>query len=144
MLRQGRDRLLDLGMILPTTLCDAESLPFASESFDLVSVAFGLRNMTHKDLALAEMNRVLKPRGRLMVLEFSKVAQPLRQAYDWYSFNILPQLGKLVARDSASCRHLAESSCVHPDQQEMKALMEAGGWAAFENSSTISLPRGLS
>ena len=128
MLRTGRDRLLDTGIALPTVVCDAEKLPFASDSFDLVSVAFGLRNMTHKDLALAEMNRVLKPGGKLMVLEFSKVAQPLRKAYDWYSFNILPQLGKLVAGDSASYRYLAESIRVHPDQQELKALMQKGGF----------------
>ena len=128
MLRTGRDRLLDAGVALPTVVCDAEKLPFASDSFDLVSVAFGLRNMTRKDLALAEMNRVLKPGGKLMVLEFSKVAQPLRKAYDWYSFNILPQLGKLVAGDGASYRYLAESIRVHPDQQELKALMQKGGF----------------
>ena len=128
MLRTGRDRLLDAGVALPTVVCDAEKLPFASDSFDLVSVAFGLRNMTRKDLALAEMNRVLKPGGKLMVLEFSKVAQPLRKAYDWYSFNILPQLGRLVAGDGASYRYLAESIRVHPDQQELKALMQKGGF----------------
>src|SRR5512140_997520 len=128
MLRTGRDRLLDAGVSLPTLVCDAEKLPFASDSFDLVSVAFGLRNLTHKDLALAEMNRVLKPRGKLMVLEFSKVAQPLRKTYDWYSFKVLPQLGRLVAGDSASYRYLAESIRVHPDQQELKALMQKGGF----------------
>jgi len=128
MLRTGRDRLLDAGVALPTVVCDAEKLPFASDSFDRVSVAFGLRNMTHKDLALAEMNRVLKPRGKLLVLEFSKVAQPLRRAYDWYSFNILPQLGKLVAGDSASYRYLAESIRMHPDQHELKALMQKSGF----------------
>jgi len=128
MLRTGRDRLLDAGVALPTVVCDAEKLPFAGDSFDLVSVAFGLRNMTHKDLALAEMNRVLKPRGKLMVLEFSKIAQPLRRVYDWYSFNILPQLGKLVAGDSASYRYLAESIRMHPDQHELKALMQQGGF----------------
>ena len=128
MLRTGRDRLLDAGIALPTVVCDAEKLPFASDSFDLVSVAFGLRNMTHKDLALAEMNRVLKPGGKLLVLEFSKVAQPLRKAYDWYSFKVLPQLGKLVAGDSASYRYLAESIRMHPDQQELKALMQKGGF----------------
>jgi demethylmenaquinone methyltransferase/2-methoxy-6-polyprenyl-1,4-benzoquinol methylase len=128
MLRAGRDRLLDAGIALPTVVCDAEMLPFPNDSFDLVSVAFGLRNMTHKDQALAEMNRVLKPRGKVMVLEFSKVAQPLRRAYDWYSFNILPQLGQLVAGDSASYRYLAESIRMHPDQQELKALMQGSGF----------------
>jgi demethylmenaquinone methyltransferase/2-methoxy-6-polyprenyl-1,4-benzoquinol methylase len=128
MLRTGRDRLLDAGVVLPTVVCDAERLPFADGSFDLVSVAFGLRNMTHKDLALAEMNRVLKPGGKLLVLEFSKVAQPLRKAYDWYSFKVLPQLGKLVAGDGASYRYLAESIRMHPDQHELKPLMHKGGF----------------
>ena len=102
MLREGRDRLLNEGLVLPSLVCDAEKLPFADESFHIVSVAFGLRNMTHKDQALAEMRRVLKPGGKLLVLEFSKVAKPLEKAYDWYSFNILPQLGRWVARDEAS------------------------------------------
>ena len=114
MLRTGRDRLLDAGVVLPTMVCDAEKLPFATASFDVVSVAFGLRNMTHKDVALAEMNRVLKPGGKLLVLEFSKVAKPLEKAYDWYSFKVLPRLGKLVAGDDSSYRYLAESIRVHP------------------------------
>ena len=92
------------------------------------SVAFGLRNMTHKDLALAEMNRVLKPGGKLLVLEFSKVAPPLEKAYDWYSFNILPKLGKLVAGDNASYRYLAESIRMHPGQQALKELMKTCGF----------------
>ena len=128
MLRQGRDRLLDEGLILPTSLADAEALPFKSESFDLVSVAFGLRNMTHKDLALAEMCRVLKPGGRLLVLEFSKIAAPLRKPYDWYSFNILPKLGSLFAGDADSYRYLAESIRMHPDQATLKALMKTAGF----------------
>jgi demethylmenaquinone methyltransferase/2-methoxy-6-polyprenyl-1,4-benzoquinol methylase len=128
MLRTGRDRLLDSGIALPTVVCDAEKLPFADQSFDVVSVAFGLRNMTHKDAALAEMNRVLKPRGRLLVLEFSKVAQPLRKAYDWYSFNVLPRLGGWVAGDAASYRYLAESIRMHPGQEELKAMMHKNGF----------------
>jgi demethylmenaquinone methyltransferase / 2-methoxy-6-polyprenyl-1,4-benzoquinol methylase len=128
MLRTGRDRLIDAGVSLPTVVCDAEKLPFEGASFDLVSVAFGLRNMTHKDAALAEMNRVLKPGGKLLVLEFSKVAKPLEKAYDWYSFNVLPQLGKLVAGDDASYRYLAESIRMHPGQEELKALMKKGGF----------------
>ncbi len=128
MLRVGRDRLLDAGVVLPTFVCDAEKLPFADASFDRVSVAFGLRNMTHKDAALAEMARVLKPGGRLLVLEFSRVAQPLAKAYDWYSFNVLPRLGQLVAGDSASYRYLAESIRMHPGQQELKALMHKSGF----------------
>jgi demethylmenaquinone methyltransferase/2-methoxy-6-polyprenyl-1,4-benzoquinol methylase len=128
MLRRGRDRLLDEGLALPTSICDAEALPFPTASFDLVSVAFGLRNMTHKDLALAEMCRVLRPGGRLLVLEFSKVAAPLEKAYDWYSFKVLPQIGKLVAGDAESYRYLAESIRMHPGQQELKAMMKGAGF----------------
>ena len=128
MLRTGRDRLLDAGVSLPTLVCDAEKLPFRGDSFDLVSVAFGLRNMTHKEAALAEMNRVLKPGGKLLVLEFSKVAKPLEKVYDWYSFKVLPRLGKLVAGDEASYRYLAESIRMHPGQEELKALMKKGGF----------------
>lgn len=128
MLRAGRDRLLDDGLLLPSIACDAERLPFASGSFDLVSVAFGLRNMTHKDRALVEMCRVLRPGGRLLVLEFSRVAEPLRKPYDWYSFNILPRLGQLVAGDAESYRYLAESIRMHPSQQELKAMMQSAGF----------------
>ena len=128
MLRQGRNRLLDEGLALPTLLCDGETLPFAAATFDLVSVAFGLRNMTHKDKALAEMCRVLKPGGRLLVLEFSKVAQPLAKAYDWYSFNILPRVGQWVTGDSESYRYLAESIRMHPGQAELKSMMQAAGF----------------
>jgi demethylmenaquinone methyltransferase/2-methoxy-6-polyprenyl-1,4-benzoquinol methylase len=128
MLRTGRDRLIDKGIVLPTMVCDAEKLPFDDASFDRVSVAFGLRNMTHKDVALAEMCRVLKPGGKLLVLEFSKVAQPLEKAYDWYSFKVLPRLGKLVAGDDASYRYLAESIRMHPSQQELKTLMQGAGF----------------
>ncbi|SHN33235.1 bifunctional demethylmenaquinone methyltransferase/2-methoxy-6-polyprenyl-1,4-benzoquinol methylase UbiE [Rhizobacter sp. OV335] len=128
MLRQGRDRMLDQGLVLPTAICDAEVLPFASDRFDLVSVAFGLRNMTHKDRALAEMCRVLRPGGRLLVLEFSKVAKPLEKFYDWYSFKALPRIGKLVAGDAGSYRYLAESIRMHPDQQTLKAMMKTAGF----------------
>ncbi len=128
MLRRGRDRLLDDGIVLPTALCDAEHLPFESGSFDLVSVGFGLRNMTHKDRALAEMNRVLRAGGRLLVLEFSKVAPPLAKAYDWYSFQVLPRLGKWVAGDAQSYRYLAESIRMHPGQAELKSMMKAAGF----------------
>ncbi|MGK2900257.1 MAG: bifunctional demethylmenaquinone methyltransferase/2-methoxy-6-polyprenyl-1,4-benzoquinol methylase UbiE [Burkholderiaceae bacterium] len=128
MLRRGRDRLLDEGLVLPTLICDGESLPLPTGTFDLVSVAFGLRNMTHKDKALAEMNRVLKPGGRLLVLEFSKVAKPLAKAYDWYSFNVLPRIGQLVAGDAQSYRYLAESIRVHPGQAELRAMMKAAGF----------------
>ncbi len=129
MLSQGRDRLLDEGLMLPTAVCDAEALPFPDAHFNVVCVSFGLRNMTHKDRALAEMARVLKPGGKLLVLEFSKVAQPLSQIYDWYSFQVLPRLGKMVAGDDASYRYLAESIRMHPDQATLKALMQQNGFA---------------
>lgn len=128
MLRTGRDRLLDAGVALPTLVCDAEKLPFPDDYFDVVSVAFGVRNMTHKDVALAQMNRVLKPGGKLLVLEFSKVAPPLEKLYDWYSFKVLPKLGQLVAKDAHSYQYLAESIRMHPGQQELKALMQKAGF----------------
>jgi len=128
MLRTGRERLINRGVVLPTLVCDAERLPFADGHFDLVSVAFGLRNMTHKDRALAEMARVLRAGGRLLVLEFSKVAPPLEKIYALYSFQVLPRLGKWVAGDAQSYRYLAESIRMHPGQQELKALMQRQGF----------------
>ena len=147
MLRQGRNRLLDEGLVLPTNLCDAEKLPYKNESFDLVSVAFGLRNMTHKDVALAEMCRVLKPGGRLLVLEFSKVAAPLAKPYDWYSFNILPRLGQMIAGDAESYRYLAESIRMHPDQQTLKAMMKTAGFGHVDvhnlSAGVVALHAGI-
>ena len=128
MLREGRNRLLDKGLALPTLVCDAEKLPFPDGHFDIVSVAFGLRNMTHKELALQEMNRVIRPGGKLMVLEFSKVAPPLAKLYDWYSFNILPKIGKWVAKDEDSYRYLAESIRMHPDQETLRGMMRGAGF----------------
>ncbi len=128
MLRTGRDRLLEHGVLLPTLACDAEQLPFASDSFDIVSVAFGLRNMTQKERALAEMQRVLKPGGKLLVLEFSRVVPPLEKAYDWYSFQVLPRLGKLIVNDADSYRYLAESIRMHPDQESLRQMMKAAGF----------------
>ena len=147
MLRTGRDRLIDAGVVLPTVVCDAEKLPFSSDRFDVVSVAFGLRNMTHKDLALREMQRVLKPGGRLLVLEFSRVAAPLRRAYDWYSFQVLPRLGRWVAGDEASYRYLAESIRMHPDQAELRALMKTAGFGHVDvhnlSAGVVALHCGL-
>jgi demethylmenaquinone methyltransferase/2-methoxy-6-polyprenyl-1,4-benzoquinol methylase len=125
MLRTGRDRLLDAGVILPTAVCDAEKLPFPDGSFDLVSVAFGLRNMTHKDAGAARDGRVLKPGGRLLVLEFSQVGPAAAQGLRLYSFKVLPLLGRLVAGDADSYRYLAESIRMHPNQEELKALMKS-------------------
>ena len=127
MLERGRDRLIDAGVLAPAVQCDGERLPFAGESFDCVTVAFGLRNMTHKDEALAEMRRVLKPGGRLVVLEFSKVWKPLEPAYDLYSFKVLPWLGERVAGDAAAYRYLAESIRMHPDQATLASMMGAAG-----------------
>jgi demethylmenaquinone methyltransferase / 2-methoxy-6-polyprenyl-1,4-benzoquinol methylase len=127
MLRVGRDRLVDKGVITPTLLCDAEKIPFPDNYFNVLTVAFGLRNMTHKDRALAEMQRVVKPGGRVLVLEFSKVWEPLKKPYDIYSFRILPWLGEKVAKDPDSYRYLAESIRMHPDQETLKTMMEQAG-----------------
>ena len=147
MLKVGRDRLLNAGVLCPALLCDAEKLPFPSNYFDIVTCAFGLRNMTHKDRALAEMRRVLRPGGRAIVLEFSKVWEPLRPAYDAYSFNVLPVLGKYVARDEASYRYLAESIRVHPDQETLKAMMVEAGLAKVDyfnlTAGVVAVHRGF-
>jgi demethylmenaquinone methyltransferase/2-methoxy-6-polyprenyl-1,4-benzoquinol methylase len=127
MLRVGRDRLLDEGYTTPVTQCDAEQLPFPDNYFDCVSIAFGLRNVTHKDAALRDMRRVLKPGGRLIVLEFSKIAKPLEKIYDAYSFKLLPKIGQLIANDADSYRYLAESIRMHPGQEELKSMMEEAG-----------------
>ena len=140
MLRRGRDRSLDAGWILPVAQCDAERLPFAPALFDCVSVAFGLRNMTHKDAALREMLRVLKPGGRLLVLEFSRVWAPLQPLYDAYSFRVLPALGRWVANDAGAYRYLAESIRVHPDQDALKGMMEQAG---FERVEYFNLAAGV-
>ena len=147
MLTLGRDRLLDAGLVLPVVQCDAERLPFRDQRFDCVSVAFGLRNMTHKDRALAEMRRVLRPGGRLLVLEFSKVWKPLERPYDWYSFEVLPRLGARVAGDAASYRYLAESIRTHPDQEALRSLMEQAGLEDVEYfnlaAGVVALHRGF-
>jgi demethylmenaquinone methyltransferase / 2-methoxy-6-polyprenyl-1,4-benzoquinol methylase len=132
MLRVGRDRLLDEGKATPTAQCDAEHLPFPDNYFDCVSIAFGLRNVTHKDAALREMKRVLKPGGRVIVLEFSKVAKPLEKIYDLYSFKLLPKMGELIANDADSYRYLAESIRMHPGQEELKQMMLDAGLERVE------------
>ncbi|HSO06837.1 MAG TPA: bifunctional demethylmenaquinone methyltransferase/2-methoxy-6-polyprenyl-1,4-benzoquinol methylase UbiE [Pelomicrobium sp.] len=132
MLSIGRDRLIDEGRALPLAQCDCEKLPFPDGHFDCVSVAFGLRNMTHKEQALAEMLRVLRPGGRAIVLEFSRVWKPLSPLYDLYSFKVLPALGALVAGDADSYRYLAESIRMHPTQEELKAMMEGVGFQRVE------------
>lgn len=132
MLARGRDRLCDQGFIVPVAQCDAEHLPFADDYFDCVTVAFGLRNMTHKELALAEFHRVLRPGGRLLVLEFSQIWKPLAAAYDFYSFKVIPRLGQLITDDAASYRYLAESIRVHPDQEALKRLLEDAGLEQVE------------
>ncbi len=146
MLTVGRDRLLDEGVLAPTAQCDAEKLPFPDEHFDIVTVAFGLRNMTHKEQALAEMQRVLRPGGRLLVLEFSKVWKPLEKAYDAYSFQLLPWLGQRIAGDADSYRYLAESIRMHPDQATLKAMMEQAGLERVEvfnlTAGVVALHRG--
>ena len=140
MLTVGRDRLLDEGVLAPVAQCDAEKLPFPDDYFDIVTVAFGLRNMTHKDRALAEMRRVLRAGGRLLVLEFSRVWKPLEKAYDAYSFHLLPWLGGKIAGDPDSYRYLAESIRMHPDQATLKSMMEAAG---LERVDVFNLTAGV-
>jgi demethylmenaquinone methyltransferase / 2-methoxy-6-polyprenyl-1,4-benzoquinol methylase len=146
MLAVGRDKLVDEGVIAPLALCDAEKLPFPDDAFDCVSVAFGLRNMTRKEAALSEMRRVAKPGGRVLVLEFSRPWKPLAKAYDAYSFSVLPALGKYIAKDEAAYRYLAESIRMHPDQEALKAMMEAAGLAKVEYfnlaAGVVALHRG--
>lgn len=147
MLTVGRDRLLNEGTILPVALADAEKLPFPSNYFNLVSVAFGLRNMTHKDQALKEMYRVLKPGGTLLVLEFSKVYAPLAPAYDLYSFKLLPLMGKVIAKDADSYQYLAESIRMHPDQETLKNMMKEAGFDIVDyhnlTAGVVALHKGI-
>jgi len=146
MLGVGRDRLIDEGLPVPAVQCDAEKLPFRSDYFDCVSVAFGLRNMTHKNVALKEMLRVLRPGGKLLVLEFSQVWKPLQPAYDAYSFKLLPMMGKLIAQDEASYRYLAESIRMHPSQEELKQIMLEAGFDQVDyhnlNAGVVALHKG--
>lgn len=140
MLTVGRDRLLNEGLALPVALCDAEKLPFPDNYFNLVSVSFGLRNMTHKEVALAEMYRVLQPGGTLLVLEFSHVFKPLKPVYDLYSFKMLPLMGKLIAKDADSYQYLAESIRMHPDQETLRKMMLDVG---FDSVSYHNLTAGV-
>ena len=143
MLANGRNRMLDRGHGGNLTYCqiDAETIPFPDNSFDLVTIAFGLRNVTHKEQALQSMYRVLKPGGRALVLEFSKpTTKPLAKLYDAYSFGLLPMMGKLVARDADSYRYLAESIRMHPDQATLKGMMEDAG---FERCDVHNLTGGI-
>ena len=140
MLRVGRDRLLDDGLALPCVQFDAEKIPFPPNYFDAVTVAFGLRNMTHKDVALTEMLRVIKPGGRVLVLEFSKPDEFLQPIYDAYSFKILPWLGQKIAQDAESYRYLAESIRMHPDAQTLKDMMLKVG---FDEVDTHRMTGGI-
>lgn len=140
MLSIGRDRMLNDGKSVPVAQCDAEKLPYPDNYFDRVCVAFGLRNMTHKDAALGEMLRALAPGGTLIVLEFSKIWKPLQPLYDTYSFKALPVMGKIIARDDASYRYLAESIRMHPSQEELKQLMQTVG---FEHVEYFNLTAGV-
>jgi len=142
MIRTGRARLLDRGISgnVEYVQADAERLPFPDNSFDCITMAFGLRNVTHKQAALDAMYRVLKPGGRLLILEFSRPAALLKPAYDFYSFSILPRLGQLIARDAASYRYLAESIRMHPDQKTLVGMLESAG---FEGCDFHNLTGGI-
>ncbi len=149
MVRVGRDRLINAGIAgnVEYTITNAEALAFPDNTFDLATIAFGLRNVTNKDKALEELYRVLKPGGQLMILEFSKVTQPLfAKFYDFYSFNILPKMGKLIANDEASYQYLAESIRMHPDQETLKQMMLTAGFDKAEylnmNEGIVALHRG--
>ncbi|MRJ42637.1 MULTISPECIES: bifunctional demethylmenaquinone methyltransferase/2-methoxy-6-polyprenyl-1,4-benzoquinol methylase UbiE [Idiomarina] len=150
MLEVGRDKLRNRGIVgnVSYVQANAEELPFADDSFDIITIAFGLRNVTDKQKALESMFRVLKPGGRLLVLEFSKPVQPLlNQAYDFYSFNVLPKMGQLVAGDAESYQYLAESIRMHPDQETLKGMMETAGYdqVTFDNltGGIVALHRGF-
>lgn len=132
MLQVGRDRLVDLGLIVPCVQIDAEQIPFAKNHFDLVTVSFGLRNMTHKEIALQEMFRVTKPGGKSMVLEFSQPIDMLKPIYDIYSFKVLPWLGQKIAGDAKSYQYLAESIRMHPDQETLRKMMLEAGFDKVE------------
>jgi demethylmenaquinone methyltransferase/2-methoxy-6-polyprenyl-1,4-benzoquinol methylase len=132
MLAEGRDKTIDQGIALPVVQCNAEALPFPDRTFDAVSIGFGLRNVTRKELALSEMRRVLKPGGSAIILEFSRVWAPIAPIYDWYSFTVLPRIGAAVAGDEASYRYLAESIRMHPDQDALKTMMEQAGFDRVE------------
>lgn len=143
MLNVGRDKLRDRGLVqnIEYVQANAQYLPFEDNTFDVITIAFGLRNVTDKDMALRSMYRVLKPGGRLLVLEFSKPEHELvNKAYDFYSFNILPKMGELVAKDGDSYQYLAESIRMHPDQETLKTMMDAAG---FEQTSFKNLTGGV-
>ena len=140
MLTEGQKKLINQGKIIPAITCDAESLPFQSNYFDCVTIAFGLRNMTNKDKALQEIYRVLSPGGKAIILEFSHVHKQLKKTYDLFSFQIIPKLGKLFAQDESSYQYLVESIRVHPNQEELKKLMEE---QEFENVSYVNLSAGI-
>ena len=147
MLAVGRDRMIDAGLNVAAMQCNAEALPFADGQFDCVIVAFGLRNMTHKDIALKEMQRVLKVGGRLLVLEFSKVWQPLEKLYDIYSIKLLPLMGKLIAKDAASYEYLAESIRMHPNQETLKQMLLDAGFSKADyynlSAGIVALHKGI-
>lgn len=149
MLKVGRDKLRDRGVVgnVRYVQADAEELPFDDNSFDVITIAFGLRNVTDKDKALRSMLRVLKPGGRLLILEFSKpVSATLNQVYDFYSFNILPKMGQVVANDADSYQYLAESIRMHPDQETLKSMMETAGYEKVDyqnmTGGVVALHRG--
>ena len=140
MLEQGKIKLIDHGKIISSIVCDAEKIPFPSNYFDCITIAFGLRNVTNKEEDLSEMYRVLSPGGKLVILEFSKIWGPLSKIYDGFSFNILPKLGKIFAKDESSYQYLVESIRMHPDQKTLQSMMQNQG---FDNTSFQNLSGGI-
>lgn len=146
MIKEGQKKIIDNGFIIPSVLLNAEYIPFSQNSFDIITIGFGLRNMTNKEKVLRECLNILKPGGKIVILEFSKIWKPLEKIYDLFSFKIIPKIGKVIANDEASYQYLAESIKMHPDQDSLKQLMQDSGFimCSYQNltSGVVSIHQG--
>jgi demethylmenaquinone methyltransferase/2-methoxy-6-polyprenyl-1,4-benzoquinol methylase len=140
MLKEGKKKIIDKGLLIPSVTINAENIPFSNNYFDIVTISFGLRNMTHKNKVLNEIYRCLKPGGKIVILEFSKVHSSIKKVYDFFSFNIIPKIGQIVANDSNSYQYLAESIRMHPEQEKLLKMLED---EKFENCSYKNLTDGI-
>lgn len=140
MLKEGKKKIIDKGLLIPSVTINAENIPFSNNYFDIVTISFGLRNMTHKNKVLNEIYRCLKPGGKIVILEFSKVHSSIKKVYDFFSFNIIPKIGQIVANDSNSYQYLAESIRMHPEQEKLLKMLED---EKFENCSYKNLTGGI-